>query len=58
MIDMIVQLMCMIGMLESKLCSECDTEQATNGDAVALGGNWCMRLTRLASVLFEHTAVI
>jgi hypothetical protein len=43
--DMMVQLICMIGLLESKLCSKCDTEQAGNGDVegflVAVGGTIC-----------------
>jgi len=32
MIDMMVQLMCMIGMPENRLCNESDIEQATSGD--------------------------
>ena len=40
MIDMMVQLMCMIGMLENKLYSEYDIKQATNGDVEDFGGAW------------------
>ena len=51
MIDMVVQLMCMIGMLENKLCSECDIEQATNRD---VEGSW-WRLTSVPLEFGAHT---
>ena len=51
---MMVQLMCMIGMLENKLYSEYDIKQATNGD---VGDFWWrlarVSLRRLAPVHFE-----
>jgi hypothetical protein len=59
MIDMMVQLMSMIDVLESKFCSGCDTEQATNGE---IEGFWWhlvrVRLRRLAPVRFEHAGVV
>ena len=56
--DMMVQLMCMIGMLENKLYSEYDIEQATNGDVE----DFWWRLARvssrrLAPVHLEHAGV-
>jgi len=55
MMDMMVQLMCMIGMLENILCSEYHIEQATNENVLDI---WC-RLTsvclrRFTPVHFEH----
>ena len=55
---MMVQLMGMSGMLESKLCSGCDIAQVTNGD---VEGFWWrlvrVRLRRLAPVHFEPVGV-
>ena len=59
MIDMMVQLMCMIGMLENKLYSECDIEQAANGDVEdSLWRLATVRLIRIARVHFEHAGVV
>ena len=38
MIDIMVQLTCMIGMLDSKLCGKCNAELATIGNFGGFGG--------------------
>jgi len=59
MIDMTVQLMCMVGMLENRLRNECDIEQATNGDDEYLWWRLAWeRLRRLVPVHFEHAGVV
>ena len=58
MIDMMVQVMCMIGMLENKLYSEYDIEPATNGDFEDFWWRLArVSLRRLAPVHFEHAGV-